>query len=116
MPASPGRRWASGRGAAPGAAAPGVGGGRAVTPAANGQPAARLALAVDIQACGSDGLASSGSPESRRGPRRPGLGRAGPPAGCPGLGNREASAASPLSVLGEAAGYCLTSPPTFQFV
>lgn len=64
MPASPGRRWASGRGAAPGEAASGVGGGRAVTPAPNGQPAVRLALAVDSEACGSDGLASSGRPES----------------------------------------------------
>lgn len=28
----------------------------------------------------------------------------------------EAAAAPPLSVFIEAAGYCLTSPPTFQFV
>lgn len=33
-----------------------------------------------------------------------------------GLGSRRASAASPPAGRVEAAGYCLTSPPTFQFV
>lgn len=33
-----------------------------------------------------------------------------------GNARAEAVAASPLSVFIEAAGYCLTSPPTFQFV
>lgn len=89
MPASPGRRWASGRGAAPGEAAPGVGGGSAATPAPNGQPAVRLALAVDMEACGSRwpgvlreprepprcaeaGAGTRGPARRRPGPREPG--------------------------------------------
>lgn len=57
--------------------------------------------------------AASGRPERPAVSRGPGRDS---PALPPGPGNRETSAASALSVLAEAAGYCLTSPPTFQFV
>ena len=49
----------------------------------------------------------------RGSPARPPL---GPGPWEPGNERAEAVAASPLSVFIEAAGYCLTSPPTFQFV
>lgn len=74
-------------------------------------------------ACGSYRLAASGRPW-RATPvnGRPGVwdSRASPPVALgpweQGNERAEAVAASPLSVFIEAAGYCLTSPPTFQFV
>lgn len=62
------------------------------------------------------------APESHHGPREAGIrdALARPPVAQgpwePGNERAEAVAASLLSVFIEAAGYCLTSPPTFQFV
>lgn len=101
MPGLPRPRWATGgtwRGS------PGAGGGGAATPAPMGQPrcAPRWRWASGTWR-GAGGPAASGREVRRR--------LAGPPGARPG----ERSAASPLSVLPEAAGYCLTSPPTSPF-